>query len=126
MAAFTNTTMLADTADVDGFMGANIDTNFTEAMQDLVGVYTEAYLCSLVKYDAVTNWGSLNAIYKLMFSEYVARAIAIAGLRYGMLGDGGNTKSIIESEDQINIHVYKMEKIEKTLTMKGVEDFLGV
>ena len=75
MAAYTNTVMIADTTDVDGFMGAGVDAAFTETMQDLVGVYTEAYLCSLTKYDLVTNWGSLNAIYKLTFSEYVARSI---------------------------------------------------
>ena len=47
MAAYTNTTMLTDTTDVDGFMGANVSANFTETMEDLVGVYTEAYLCNL-------------------------------------------------------------------------------
>lgn len=126
MAAFTNTTMLADTADVAGFMGANIDTNFTVTMQDLVGVYTEAHLCNLIKYDAVTNWATLSAIYKLMFSEYVARAIAVEAIKYNLHGLTGNTKTRIESEDQINIHVYQMRKIEKVLAMKGVEDFLGV
>ena len=126
MAAFTNTTMLADTADVAGFMGANIDTNFTVTMQDLVGVYTEAYLCNLVHYAAVANWATMNATYKLMFSEYVARAIAVEAIKYNLYGLTGNTKTRIESEDQINIHVYQMRKIEKVLAQKGVQDFLGV
>ena len=64
MAAYTNTVMLADTADVAGFMGANVDAGYTETMQDLVGVYTEAYLCNLIKYDAVTNLPSVRKILK--------------------------------------------------------------
>ena len=123
MAAYTNTTMLADTADVSGFMGAGVDAAFTVTMQDLVGVYTEAYLCNLIKYDAVTNWGSLNAIYKLMFSEYVARTIAIEGIKYNM---ESTFTSRVEAEDMINIHVLRIEKIQKLLEDSSTQDFIGV
>ena len=122
MAAFTNTTMLADTADVAGFMGANVDAGFTVTMQDLVGVYTEAYLCNLVKYDAVTNWGTLNAIYKLMMSEYVARSIAVEAIKYDM--SGFTTR--IEAEDILNIHIYRMNEIIKILNNSSVQDFMAV
>ena len=127
MAAYTNTTMLADTADVAGFMGEGVDTGYTVTMQDLKGVYTEAFLCNVLKYDAVTNWGSLNAIYKLMFSEYVARAIAVEAIRYTMRGEA-NTGfgSRVESEDQINIHLFEMNKILELLNKADVQDFLGV
>lgn len=123
MAAFTNTTMLVDTTDVDGFMGSGVDAGFTVTMQDLVGVYTEAYLCNLVKYDAVTNWASLNAIYKLMFSEYVARAIAVEAIKYNMKS---TFTSRVEAEDMINIHIYQMRKIEELLEKADIQDFQGV
>jgi len=119
MAAFTNTTMLADTTDVDGFMGLNVPA-FTETMQDLVGVYTEAYLCNLIKYDAVTNWGSLNAVYKLMLSEYVARSIAVEAIKYDM----DSYTSRVEAEDMINIHLFRMGEIIKLLKSDGVQDFM--
>ncbi len=122
MAAYTNTTMLADTTNVAGFMGANVAAGFTTTMQDLVGVYTEAYLCDLIKYDAVTNWASLNAIYKLIFSEYVARAIAIEAIKYDM--SGYTTR--VEAEDMINIHAWRMVAIEKILNKADKQDFLGV
>ncbi len=121
MAAFTNTVMLADTTDVDGFMGAGVDANFTETMQDLVGVYTEAYICDTIKYDAVTNWATINAIYKLMFSEYVARSIAVAAIQYNMTGYG-----TIEAEDTLNIHLYRIQTIQKLLEDPSVQDFMGV
>jgi hypothetical protein len=120
MAAYTNTTMVADTTDVDGFMGENVSTNFTEAMEDLVGVYTEAYLCVLIKFNAVTNWADLDDVYKLMLSEYVARAIAVEGIKYDMSG----YTSRIEAEDMINIHIYRMQQIENILLKISYSDFL--
>lgn len=123
MAAFTNTTMLADTTDVDGFMGAGVDAGFTVAtMGDLVGVYTEAFLCNLIKYDAVTNWATMDAIYKLMLSEYVARTIAIEGIKYKMSG----YTSRVEAEDMINIHWARLQEIKSLLEQSDVQDFMGV
>jgi hypothetical protein len=120
MTTYTNTTMVADTTDVDGFMGENVSASFTEAMEDLVGVYTEAYLCVLIKFDAVTNWANLDDVYKLMLSEYVARAIAVEGIKYDMSG----YTSRIEAEDMINIHIYKMQQIENILLKISYSDFL--
>jgi len=125
MAAYTNTTIIADTTDVAGFMGAGVNAAFTETMQDLVGVYTEAYLCVLLKYDIVTNWASLNAIYKLMFSEYACRAIAVEAIKYDM-GTTATYTSRVEAEDMINIHVWRMREIEKVLQSDGIQDFMGV
>ncbi len=122
MAAFTNTVMLADTADVAGFMGKNVDAGFTETMQDLVGVYTEAYLCNITQFDAVTNWDSLNAVYKLMFSEYVARSIAIEAIKW----DINSYTDRIEGEDMIEVHVFNLKKIQKILESASVQDFMGV
>jgi len=122
MGAFTNTVMLADTTDVEGFMGANVNAGFTVTMQDLVGVYTEAYICDLIKYDAVTNWGSLNAVYKLMMSEYVARAIALEAIKYEM--SGFTTRQ--EAEDLIDVHAWRMTQIEEKLKKADIQDFLEV
>ena len=127
MAAYTNTTMLADTTDVDGFMGEGVDAGYTETMQDLLGVYTEAYICNLIKYDAKTNWTSLNAIYKLMMSEYVARTIAIAAIQYNMRGEANaGFGSRVEAEDMLNIHRERIHQIHELLIKADVQDFMGV
>jgi len=122
MAGYTNTTIIADTTNVAGFMGANVDAGFTATMQDLVGVYTEAFLCTLLKYDIVTNWASLNAVYKLLFSEYACRAIAIEAIKYDMSG----YTSRVEAEDMINVHAWRMHEIEEILKKADIQDFQGV
>lgn len=122
MAAFTNTTIIADTADVAGFLGKNVDAGFTVTMQDLVGVYTEAFLCNLVEYDIVTNWASLSAIYKLMFSEYACRMVAVEAIKYHM--DAFTSR--IEAEDMLNIHLFKINEIKALLETASVQDFMGV
>ena len=122
MAAYPNTTIIADTTNVAGFMGANVDASFTATMQDLVGVYAEAYLCTLVKADIVTNWASLSAIYKLLFSEYACRMIAIEAIKYNM---GGYTTRI-EAERMIQIHAWRMQVIENLLIGEDTQAFLGV
>ena len=122
MAAYPNTTIIADTTDVAGFMGKNVDAGFTVTMQDLVGVYTEAYLCNLVEYDIVTNWASVNAIYKLMFSEYACRSIAVAAITYEI----NAFTDRIEAEDMIEVHVFNLKKIQKILENASVQDFMGV
>jgi len=123
MAAYTNTTIIADTTNVAGFMGELVDASFSTTMQDIVGVYTEAYLCALVEYDIVTNWATLNAVYKLLFSEYACRAIAVEAIKYNM---AGYSLGRIEAEDMINIHVWKMRAIENLLKSPSVQNFMGV
>lgn len=123
MAAYTNTVMLADTSDVAGYMGENIDVSFTETMQDLQGVYAEAYLCNLLKYDAVTNWATINAVYKLMMSEYVARSIAMTGIMYNVSGFSGTLQ---EATTMVNLHLIRMQQIIEVLQSEGVQDFMGV
>lgn len=123
MAAFTNTTIIADQADPLPFCGELVDATFTiGTMGDLIGTYTEAFLCNLVEYDIVTNWATLNAVYKLMFSEYACRAIAVEAIKYNMAG----FSSRIEAEDMINVHLKKMDEIKKLLEKASVQDFMGV
>ena len=122
MAAYTNTTIIADTTDVAGFMGLSVAAGFTTTMQDLVGVYTEAFLCALVEYDIVSNWASINAIYKLIFSEYACRQIAVEAIKYDM----NSFTSRIEAEDMINTHNEKLRDIKALLEQASVQDFIGV
>jgi len=120
MAAYTNTTIIADVSDVDGFKGENVSANFTEAMEDLVGVYTEAYLCAIVKHDIVGNWGELNATYKLLFSEYACRMVAIEAIKYDM-----SVFNRIIAEDMINLNWARVQQIESLLKEADKQDFLG-
>ena len=82
----------------------------------------EAYLCNLTEYDLVTNWGSLNAVYKKIFAEYVERMAAIDAITYDMNG----YTSRIEAEDIINVHWARTQEIKKLLETATVQDFLGI
>jgi len=120
MAAYPNTTIIADAADPAGFMGKNVDAGFTATMQDLVGVYTEAYLCNLVKYDIVTNWAAINAVYKLMFSEYACRTIAIEAIKW----DINSYTDRIEAEDMLTIERDTMLRGLGIIKQQAAQDFI--
>ena len=94
----------------------NADANHT-LLQD----YAEAYLSSLVKYDIATNWGTMNAVYKILFSEWAARFAGVELIRYNPAG----YTSLIEAEDLITIHLYRMQQIEEILRKVDIQDFLG-
>uniref|UniRef100_A0A6H1ZVE2 Uncharacterized protein n=1 Tax=viral metagenome TaxID=1070528 RepID=A0A6H1ZVE2_9ZZZZ len=113
---------MADNADVNPYEGENIDTTWTDTHRDEVGLQAEAYLCVLLKYDAVTNWASLNAIYKIILTEYVARSVAMAGILFNM----ENYTTRFEAEDMVTVHANRLETIEILLNNADVQDFLGV
>jgi len=116
MAAYTNTTMVADDADLVGFVGANVAAGWTVAMADDVGVQAEAFICNLIRYDAVTNWALIGAIEKLMMTELVLRTIAVAAISYDMAA----YTSRIEAENMVNLHLYRINEITKLLSDQKV------
>jgi len=99
-------------------------TGWVEANKQAWANQASAYLCSLTKYDLVTNVATLNAQAKATLAEYIARYAAMSGIAYNMSSVGVIFSSLIEPEDMIQLHVYRMEKIEKTLQQEGVLDFL--
>jgi len=110
-------------AEMQFFAGANVDAGGdVEANHNYLAGYAEAYLCNLVKYDIVTNWDSLNATYKKLFSEYAARLSAIGLIQYNMSGYTSRT----EAEDIINIHWARLNQIQNILEKADVQDFLKV
>ena len=67
----------------------------------------EAYLCNLIKYDAVTNWTSLNGVFRLLFEEYCERYAAMEGIKYDMSGYGtAEGAARIVAEDLINVRIF--------------------
>jgi hypothetical protein len=110
-------------AEMQFFAGENVDaTGDVEANHNYLAGYAEAFLSTLVKYDIVTNWGSLNAVYKILFSEWAARFAANELIKYNMSG----YTSRIEAEDLINVNAWRMMEIQKILEKAEFRDFLGV
>lgn len=117
------TGIIVTVAEMQFMAGENRDaTGDVEANHNFLSEYAEAYLCSLVKYDIVTNWGSLNSIYKQLFTEWAARFGGMQIIAYNMAG----YTSRQEAEDMINVHIFRMRQIEDILNKSDIQDFQGV
>lgn len=109
-------------AEMQFMAGENVDTTGdTEANHNYLAYYAEAYLSSLVKYDIVTNWSSMTANYKRLFTEWAARYAGIALIAYNMAG----YTTRIEAEDMINVHWARCQQIERVLREADKQDFVG-
>jgi hypothetical protein len=119
--AYTGT--ICAEAEINFFAGENVDaTGNTEANHNYLVGYAEAFLGNLVKYDIVTNWGSLNSTKKKLFSEWAARFAAIGVIQYNMAG----YSSRIEAEDMINIHYARLKEIQDFLEKEDFKNYIGV
>ena len=118
--AYARTTITE--AELAFFYGAGVNAGVTADASEFFVETTEAYLCTLLKYDFVTNWAALNDIYKILFTEYLGRMAAVSAISYNMAGytDG------IEAENMIKIHWQRALDIQELLNKADVQDFLKV
>lgn len=109
----TYTGTLCTEAEINAFAGELVDaTGNVEANHNLWVAQAQSYLCTLSRYNWVDNYGSLNTDVKAILSEYCARYAAIAAIAYNMAG----YTTRLEAEDMINVHIDRMNKIEKLLS----------
>ena len=121
------TANIVTVAEMNFYAGAGIDTTAgsVDANHIILQDLAEGYLSSLLKYElTIANWALLNATGKALITEWAARFAAVQLIQYNMLGEAGTGFTRIEAEDRINVHIYRMDAIEKILTA-GVQDFLG-
>lgn len=117
--AFTIVTV----AEMQFMAGENVDaTGDVTANHQFLHDYANAFLSSLVKYDILTNWATITANYKNIFTEWAAR---YAGMQLILFNPSGYS-TIIEAEDMVSVHVFRMNAIKKLLDDSSVQDFLGV
>lgn len=107
--------------------GENVDaTGDIEANHNILAGHAEAYLSLLFNYDIVTNWATLTASAKAILSEWAARYAAITLIAYNMVAWYNSTSSIIEAEDLIQTHIYRMENIENLIQKVGAKKILNI
>lgn len=109
-------------AEMQLMAGANVGASDTDTVHTLLQDYAEAYLSNLVKYDIATNWGTMNAVYKILFTEWAARFAGVTMVQ----NDMSTYTSRVEAEDIINVNLYRMQQIEEILSKSDIQDFLGV
>lgn len=118
------TSILSTDAEMLAMAGEMVDaTGFTDANKTAWGIQAEAFISALAHYDFPTNVATLTALIKPLLSEYVARYVAVSAIAYNM---SGFTLGLIEAEDMIQLHVYRMEQIEKILKDPEALKLLGI
>jgi len=121
--AFTHA--LVTEAELDAMAGELVDaTGWVEANKQAWANQGSAYLCTLGKYDFVTNVGTLNLQAKAILAEYIARYCAISGIAYNMGTVGATFSSLIEPEDMIQVHLYRMQSIELLIEKQDTINFI--
>ena len=119
--------VLVTEAELDGMAGELVDaTGWVEANKQAWADQGGAFLCALCEYDFITNVATLNTSTIEILAEYIARYAAMSGIAYNMATVGAVFSSLIEPEDMIQLHVYRLEKIENLLSKKTVVDFVKV
>ena len=121
----TATSVLSTDAQMNAMAGELVDTTgWTDGNKTAWGIQAENYLCALGKYDFVTNIALLKTNVKQMLSEYVARYTGMCGIMNNMATVGAVLSSLIEPEDMVQVHIYRMEKIEKLIETQDINKWL--
>ena len=106
--------------------GENADaTGNVTANRQFLHDYAAGFLGLMLEYDIVLNWATISANYKPMLSEWAARFSGMSLIAYNMVAWSTAT-SIIEAEDLIQTHIYRMDIIEKILRQVGIKKLLNI
>jgi hypothetical protein len=108
-------------AEIAAMAGELVDaTGATEANRNLWASQVESFLNCFCRHNFSDTFAALNADVKAMLSEYAARYVACCETAYNMAG----FTSRIEAEDMLNIHFFRMNKIEELLNKQVTIDFI--
>lgn len=115
------TSIMSTDAEMNAMAGENVDvTGWTDANKTAWGLQAENFLNNLTKFNFSDAYAGLNVDVKSMLNEYVARYTAMSGIMYNTAG----FTDIIEVEDIINIHIYRMKQIEELLKVPDTRVFM--
>lgn len=110
-------------AEMQFMAGENVDaTGDVEANHTALQDQAEAYLSNLLKHNlGGTGFSDLDSTTRIIITEWAARYCGMQLILFNMAG----FTTILEAEDMLNLHIYRMEKIEKLMT-SDTQDFLEV
>ncbi len=116
--AFTIVTV----AEMQFMAGENVDaTGDVTANHQFLHDYAASYLSSLLDYEIIANWTSLTANMKFLLTEWAARHAGMQLILYNL----SSYSSIVEAEDMVSIHIFRLNEIEKILKEPGALKILG-
>ncbi len=111
-------------AEMQLMAGENRDTTSdTDANHIILQDMAEGFLsCLLKKNLGGTGFTDLDSTTRYLITEWAARFGGIGLITPNMAG----YTSLIEAEDMITLHIYRMQQIERLLEGSSVQDFLAV
>jgi len=108
-------------AEIAIMSGENVDaTGDTEANHNVLVDQAESFLSNLIGDDVVAGFAGYGSGKKNILAEWAARYTGMSLIAFNMAGYSDRE----EAEDMINIHLHRMEIIEKILLEQGRITFL--
>ena len=102
--------------------GQLVGAGATETNNNFLVAQAEAYLSGIVQDDVKAGFGDYDSVTKQMLSEWASR---YAGMTL-ILNDPSTYTDLIEAEDMVQVHIYRMEKIESDLAEGEIQKQLKV
>lgn len=116
--------VIVTVAEMQFMAGENVDaTGDVEANHIMLQDQAEGYLSGFLQDDVAAGFAAYDATTKLMLTEWAAR---YAGIQLILFNTAGYTNGLIEAEDMVQYHIYRMTKIEEELGNGNVQKQLGV
>ena len=116
--AFTIVTV----AEMQFMAGENVDaTGDVTANHQFLHDMAAGYLSAFIQDDVIAGYSGYDTVTKQLINEWAAR---FAGMSLIMFNTAGYS-DLIEAEDMVQIHIYRMERIENQLTTGAVQKQLG-
>ena len=116
--AFTIVTV----AEMQFMAGENRDaTGDVTANHQFLHDYAAGWISHILNYDVIGKFGDLTANVKFMITEWAAR---LAGSQIILFNPAGYS-SLLEAEDMVTLHTWRMDKIEAELKKPGALKALG-
>ena len=102
--------------------GENVDaTGNVTANHQILHDMAAGFLSGFIQDDVIAGYAGYDSVTKQLINEWAARFAGMQLISFNMAG----YTSRIEAEDMINIHVFRMRRIEKALERGEVLKQLG-
>lgn len=83
--------------------------------------YAAGYISLILDYDVITNWASLTSNIKFLITEWAARLAGSQLILYNTTG----YNTLIQAEDMVTFHAWRMIEIQEILKGPGTLKALG-
>ncbi len=107
--AYTGT--ITTEAEIALMSGVNVGAAATEANNNFLVAQAEGYLSAYLQDDVKAGFTGYDTVTKELLSEWAAR---YAGMTL-IMNDPSTYTDLIEAEDMVQVHIYRMERIQGLL-----------